>query len=246
MKEETKMQRKFKVGDVVYQKGAPSQHLTIQVIDSRYWTDKGWFEFADEDDFELVPSSYNIEKGRWYVCLATTKVPAPIIFMRGKIYYAVEDNMLAKDLLDDISFVYDCSGLKDNFRPWSLYDAKVGDFLVNDSGTIIMLAGTISSDTIDSFCSLDKTEGFMTGIRFRREGLCPAMRSQMTQLVNAYLGKGYVYDSKTKKFGKKQRIIYDVYENDGDEYDITIAGLTSDEQKIIVSILATWNKTCEL
>lgn len=136
--------------------------------------------------------------GKWYQC-AKDFFGKGVTFDKNTAYYCAKEGCLQNEYGCHIAIVKD---LYDNFKLWTIQDAKDGDILVgNCCGTII--CEVYNEYEIQSYCRFD-------GYRFipheekgwEANAFRPATKEQRDQLEKAMLDAGYKWNPDEKKLEK--------------------------------------------
>ena len=121
---------KFKVGDVIRLKGSAAEYTIKKVTDTTYYTNAFSCGIERcEEDYELVEQKSNNEVeqkfkvGNWYQCTKDF-FGKGVRFDKGVSYYCAKDGCLQNEYGCHIAIVND---LYDNFKLWTIQDAKDGD-----------------------------------------------------------------------------------------------------------------------
>ena len=193
------VERKFRVGNIVKSKSQPmlDARKIISIDKGCYWCeDKGCIGFAWEDDYELVEqkSSDKVEskfhEGEWII------LPLGIIACIDSI------NSTDYQVTTTDGKICDFKILKqDNYRLWTIYDAKDGDVLV--SGDVIFIFNKIHGVWVNCYCSLHKDGSFceenydLMHIKYA-ETIYPSTKEQRDTLFAKMKEAGYEWDTENK------------------------------------------------
>lgn len=151
------------------------------------------FEYKDG---EIMP----IEKihepkfkvGDWLVHKDLVGVTCCITQIHAPHYYLTNNNSFIK------------FGEEDNYRPWTIEDAKDGDVLATSAGAFIYNGNNGGGSCPGCYCGIDTLGRFKTGVEHHWTGgkVYPATREQCEQLEKAIADAGYVWFPGEKELKK--------------------------------------------
>lgn len=138
--------------------------------------------------------------GNWYQCTKNF-VGKGVIFDRNTAYYCAQEGCLQDEYGCHIAIVKD---LYDNFKLWTIQDAKDGDVLVNGSNIFIFYF--INNRRLMGYCHVNMNDGNFYNDIGRIECFCtidapvtPATKEQRDALMKAMNDAGYVWDAEKKE-----------------------------------------------
>ena len=146
--------------------------------------------------------------GNWYQCTKSFYGKG-VIFTKNTAYYCTQKGCLQDEYGCHIAIVKD---LYDNFKLWTIQDAKDGDVLANDHHILILkelVYDWSSSGTpysVKAYCGIKPNGNFEIG----KDNWCfcgtlhihPATKEQRDALMKAMNDAGYKWNTETKTLGK--------------------------------------------
>ena len=156
---------------------------------------RDWSKFA----YKLEPK---FKVGNWYQCTKSFYGKG-VIFTKNTAYYCAQKGCLQDEYGCHIAIVKD---LYDNFKLWTIQDAKDGDVLANDHHILILkeLVYDWSSNgtpySVKAYCGIKPNGNFEIG----KDNWCfcgtlhihPATKEQRDALMKSMNDAGYVWDEK--------------------------------------------------
>jgi len=209
-KKELKKLKKFKVGDEVRTENEES--LTITKIDKRgYWSNDLFIcDFNSEYDWELVerkPSDMDepkFHKGDWIISETSNLVyyVDSVLYPQTKCYYLSHNGEIALVNFDEVQ----------NYRLWTLKDAKDGDVLVTVDNKRPFIykncpdpnlpdapvAAYGGNDAVGNFCISRRRNNYW----WTHKEVQPATKEQCDALLKAMAEAGWEFDFEKKELKK--------------------------------------------
>ena len=157
---------------------------------------RDWSKFA----YKLEPK---FKVGNWYQCTKSFYGKG-VIFTKNTAYYCAQKGCLQDEYGCHIAIVKD---LYDNFKLWTIQDAKDGDVIFYDEGWICIFK-CIHGIWYSSYCFVTDDGEFHTG--YERHAIDstihgnahPATKEQRDILMKAMNDAGYKWNTETKTLGK--------------------------------------------
>lgn len=141
--------------------------------------------------------------GNWYQCIKDF-FGKGVTFDKNTAYYCAKEGCLQNEYGCHIAIVKD---LYDNFKLWTIADAKEGDVLaVNDE--VFIYAHKMYS-IVDAHCFVDSAGGFYLDGEFgyteKGNSIHPATKEQRDLLFRQMKEEGYEWDSEKKELKKVEQ-----------------------------------------
>ena len=156
--------------------------------------------------------------GQWYQCTKDF-FGKGVTFDKNTAYYCAKEGCLQDEYGCHIAIVKD---LYDNFKLWTIEDAKDGDILAFNDNIIVKFKDLYNATTFHSYChiedgtfdvSTDKLPDWWEG-----EGFHPATKEQRNKLEKAMTNAGYKWDEEKKELKNlekknEQKLIWDKFDD---------------------------------
>ena len=169
---------------------------------------RDWSKFA----YKLEPK---FKVGNWYQCTKSFYGKG-VIFTKNTAYYCAQKGCLQDEYGCHIAIVKD---LYDNFKLWTIQDAKDGDVLANDHHILILkeLVYDWSSNgtpySVKAYCGIKPNGNFEIG----KDNWCfcgtlhihPATKEQRDALMKSMNDAGYEWNVETKTLGRSVKPKFD-------------------------------------
>ena len=160
---------------------------------------RDWSKFA----YNKLEPKFKV--GNWYQCTKSFYGKG-VIFTKNTAYYCAQKGCLQDEYGCHIAIVKD---LYDNFKLWTIQDAKDGDVLANDHHILILkeLVYDWSSNgtpySVKAYCGIKPNGNFEIG----KDNRCfcgtlhihPATKEQRDALMKSMNDAGYVWDAEKKE-----------------------------------------------
>ena len=157
---------------------------------------------TDEDSVEVVKDTSILDMvepkfkiGNWYQCTKDF-FGKGVTFDKDTAYYCAKEGCLKDEYGCHIAIVKD---LYDNFKLWTISDAKKGDVLASKDGRHILIFRNL--DTNISFSSYYNIAGRLE-IGWSNDTFIPATKEQRDTLFAKMKESGYEWDEEDKKLKK--------------------------------------------
>ena len=141
--------------------------------------------------------------GNWYQCTKSFYGKG-VIFTKNTAYYCAQKGCLQDEYGCHIAIVKD---LYNNFKLWTIQDAKDGDVLVN--GSNIFIFHFINNRRLMGYCHVNMDDGNFYNDIGKNECFCtidapvtPATKEQRDVLMKAMNDAGYKWNAETKTLEK--------------------------------------------
>ena len=159
---------------------------------------RDWSKFA----YKLEPK---FKVGNWYQCTKSFYGKG-VIFTKNTAYYCAQKGCLQDEYGCHIAIVKD---LYDNFKLWTIQNAKDGDVLANDHHILILKelvydwSSNGTSYSVKAYCGIKPNGNFEIG----KDNWCfcgtlhihPATKEQRDALMKSMNDAGYVWDAEKKE-----------------------------------------------
>ena len=163
---------------------------------------RDWSKFA----YNKLEPKFKV--GNWYQCTKSFYGKG-VIFTKNTAYYCAQKGCLQDEYGCHIAIVKD---LYDNFKLWTIQDAKDGDVLANDHHILILkeLVYDWSSNgtpySVKAYCGIKPNGNFEIG----KDNWCfcstlhihPATKEQRDALMKSMNDAGYEWNAETKTLGR--------------------------------------------
>ena len=197
-----KVKPKFKVGDTIHEIGErrifPMVIEEIKNGDYVCDNESSFINIVFQDKYELVEPKFKV--GDWIIRNSEyTDVPVQVIEFKG--YYRCELNgKIVTFTLNDVH---------NNFRLWTIEDARAGDMLHTTStasNETFIFKGLTTEGNIVCYCSYDSEDKYCEGthhfIGKPTSMTHPATKEQRDKLENAITKAGYKWDAEKMELKK--------------------------------------------
>lgn len=151
----------------------------------------------EQKSTDKVEPKFKVEKDKWYVCISQY-----CNCIEGRNYKASLDGRI----IDDYGTEYDMHNDAYRwFRPWTIQDAKDGDVLATDDGSICVFDGTVEDGKYPfAYCGLTRYgfESYDRKLPFTHNNVCPSTKEQRNLLFQKMKEEGYEWDADKKELKK--------------------------------------------
>ena len=157
---------------------------------------------AKMDSKNLSDNKPKFKVGNWYQCTKDF-FGKGVTFDKNTAYYCAEEGCLQDEYGCHIAIVKD---LYDNFKLWTIKDAKNGDVLYFSDETIVIFKDLYNATTFHSYCHIE--DGLFDVSKddmpdwWEGEGFQPATKEQRDILFRKMREAGYEWDSEKKELKK--------------------------------------------
>ena len=202
-----KVEPKFNIGDIIFNKKTKEQFtITGRSLALQYYHDEDHLHevrFTEQDDWEIIKPKFH--EGDWVVdnCGYVWKIEG--ILNQFYILEGVEGG----ESRPTIEWV------DKTFHLWSIADAKDGDILATDKGSVFIYAKVLYNKPY-AYCGVDKFGVFKDNCLENNwtnslDNITPATREQRDALMKAMKDAGYTFDFEKKELEK-------IEQNNTEEY----------------------------
>lgn len=140
--------------------------------------------------------------GNWYQCTKDF-FGKGVTFDKNTVYYCTQEGCLQDEYGCHIAIVKD---LYDNFKLWTIQDAKDGDILAFDNDTIVIFKNLYNSKSFHSYCHIENCTFNVSEDElpdcWSSEGFKPATKEQRDAFMKAMNYAGYKWDEEKKELKK--------------------------------------------
>ena len=170
-------------------------------VDGRILCIKEWLEKQGEKPVDKVEPKFKV--GNWYQCTKDF-FGKGVTFDKNTAYYCAKEGCLQNEYGCHIAIVKD---LYDNFKLWTIHDAKDGDILVfnkpTNNDTIVIFKNLYNATSFHSYCYVEDGEFFISHYEtpdwWRDGGFQPATKEQRQFLFQKMKEAGYEWDAEMKE-----------------------------------------------
>ena len=210
-----KIKPKFHEGDTMrtwkeandgYTDGMP---VVVSIDDEFYHCTNELIAIKDQDNYEFPPINVKqrpddkveskFHKGNWYQCTKDF-FGKGVTFDKNTAYYCAQDGCLQCEYGCHIAIVKD---LYDNFKLWTIEDAKDGDVLTTSNYIYIFNSIDKETETVSFYCLMKKSDGHFSfgDYKIHDEILnsTPATKEQRDLLFSKMKEAGYEWNAEKKE-----------------------------------------------
>lgn len=195
---------KFKVGDIVQYITDSTDRRKIEEIDTlcnMYHTDSSPIMFEIEDEWKVVVNAEDVEQESVDKVEPKFKVGDWVVLPLGIVAHIDSLNSTDYQVTTTDGKICDFKISKqENYRLWSIQDAKDGDVLASKDGNEILIFRNL--DTSTSFSSYYNIAG--KGESGWAVYFIPATKEQRDTLIKAMANDGYTFDFEKKELKKME------------------------------------------
>lgn len=165
---------------------------------------KDWLEKQGEKKpTDKVEPKFKV--GNWYQCTKDF-FGKGVTFDKNTAYYCTKEGCLQNEYGCHIAIVKD---LYDNFKLWTIQDAKDGDVLVSKDVRPFIFTGEfdVQDDNPTAYCGINSNDKFITGKGSHwtfKDGIKPATKNQRDTLFAKMKEAGYEWDADKKELKKTE------------------------------------------
>ena len=173
----------------------------LQEVD--YYIPKGFHAEVKDDRVVIKKVEPKFKVGNWYQCTKDF-FGKGVTFDKNTAYYCAEEGCLQNEYGCHIAIVED---LYDNFKLWTIQDAKDGDVLVN--GSNIFIFHFLDDTRLKGYCHVNIDDGRFYDDIGKKECFClidavvtPAAKEQRDLLFQKMAEEGYEWNTEKKEVKK--------------------------------------------